>query len=135
PQDESKNSPTHQQITLTFNSTLINTFELFCSINGDEFLGLEINYHSLTGLVAQPPEYFTSFYYFNPNYYETIDYDSIYYVGINKFSNVVHTRYTYNGTGKKIDLHFSKNVGIIKIVFQNIDSTNSWSLIRYHAIQ
>lgn len=61
--------------------------------------------------------------------YETLSFDSIYYLGLRKFNTVVNTQITKNS--KTLNLWFAKDIGLIKIVRESNDSTLTWSLLRY----
>jgi hypothetical protein len=133
--NQDKGSPTHQVIEMNLSSLLFKYCRIDATTNGDEIFWMSISNNNPTALWAHYPQYFIpTSNYTTIEQYKTLAYDSTFIIGSNNFSNVVQTQYSL-GTSDKFVFYFAKHIGLIKVIFETPDSTVSWSLLRYHAIQ
>jgi hypothetical protein len=135
PTNDSKSAPTHQEIELTLKSIFYSSCSLGVDIDGNESLGMSIFKQNTIGLIAHPPQYFTSSFLETNWTYNTLSYDTSFYIGTVKYTNVVHTKFVFTNLSKMYSFSFSKHIGLIKVIYENQDSTVSWSLVKHHIVQ
>jgi hypothetical protein len=137
PLNSSTYPPTAECITILFSSSLYTNTQSKVDVNGIESFQMVFKSDSLFypwGLLATYSDNF------EPNslsnHYETIAVDSVYYIGPEKFYNVVQTQCTGNTIPEKYTFWFARDTGLIKVTFENgyTGVSWSWSIVRFHIV-
>jgi hypothetical protein len=135
PPYSSKDNFTLEWIELSYSSAFFSPTEIVLKEGGGETFYMHIYNTSMYTLIASSADKFIP-YYENINEgstYQLLSQDSVFYLGAEKFYNVVSTQRMFNG--EKWTFWFAKDIGLIKVSGENTNSDFTWSLLRYHIVK
>jgi hypothetical protein len=142
PLNSSAYPPTAESITILFSSSLYSS-SLYTNtqskvdVNGIESFQMVFKSDSLFfpwGLIASYSDNFEPISL--SNHYKTLAVDSVCYIGPEKFYNVVQTQCTGNTIPEEYTFWFARDIGLIKVTFENgyTGVSWSWSVVRFHIV-
>jgi len=129
-----------QAISIQYQSSFFEFIDVLSSTSGSDFLSIHI-YNSIVfpGLISNFPikgEY-KSTSGSATVLFENLRYYPDYILNFTHYKDVCQTRWTYTEPtfNKIFNFYFAKNIGLIKVDGNWNDTSRSWSLLRYHAVQ
>ncbi len=131
PPYSSQDNFTLEYIDMSYTSLFFATTRVRLNQGGGETFFMQVGNNEISALIASTSDNFIPYFEnINENItYQLLSSDSVFYLGPQKFINVVSTMYTKND--KKWTCWFAKDVGLIKITATNTNPGFSWSLIKY----
>lgn len=134
PAYSSKDNYTLEWIKMSYSSVFFSSSKIILQEGGRETFYIHINDNSMYTLIANSQDNFISFYENKKegSTYQLLSQDSVFYLGLKKFLNVVRTQHTFDG--KKWTFWFAKDIGLIKVTGENTYPDFSWSLVRYQIV-
>ncbi|MDP1622753.1 MAG: hypothetical protein Q8M08_10500 [Bacteroidales bacterium] len=133
PSPFSKDNFTLEQIDMSYSSKFF-----YSSMITLEYSGQQATFYISTYNFGSYMLIASSFDNFIPYYgntqegsvYQVLSSDSVFYLGLQKFYNVVSAQHTINK--KSLTCWFARDIGLIKVTGENTNPDYSWSLLRYH---
>jgi len=126
----------HEQISTSFSSSFYNSSDILVDPDNSEHFRVYIDNDFIFipwALLAGSSDNFSSYPSLGDSY-KLLSFDSVYYIGAVKFTNVVNTQ-AYDGfSRKRYTFWFAKDIGLIKLIGYNTNPDFSWNVIRFHII-
>ena len=133
PSPFAKDNFTHEQINMSYSSKFFYSSMINLEYSGQQatFYIYTYNFGSYM-LIASSLDNFIPYYENTQegSVYKVLSSDSVFYLGLQKFYNVVSTQHSFNG--KSLTCWFAKDIGLIKVVGENTNPGYSWRVLRYH---
>lgn len=136
PAYNSKDNFTLEWIEMSYSSKFLSATTQNVNQGGMENYNLRVYNNSAILLIANSSDNFLTYSKDEQNegyVYQLLFHDTVYYIGPEKFNNVVCTQFV--ASGKKVTGWFSKDIGLIKMTGENTNPDFSWSCLRFHIVK